>query len=429
MAPLLPDRFHIEVRLGRVDDVEAWLATDEMLDRPVMVEWLGPEASPQRKAQFLAAFRAAAGVSHDHLASVFAADDTGQGAYAVSEWTGGVSVADRIKAGETIPVEDFLPNAAGLADALAALHEAGVVHGAIGPDTIQFAAAHPGKISGFGKSHQRGDQLSDTKDLSLALIEGIVGGPTDLPPSQVAQGLSSAVDEALIAAADGRMSATDLAAALRASPSSAPSRERRAGSRLWLAIGAGLLVAAVAIIVAGFLIDTGSESPFLFPAGPVATTPELDPTSAAPTTSLPASAGQLITVAAAYDPFGDGVERNSDIFLLADGDTSTGWRTERYFDPLRSIKGGVGVSFATTGTPTVLDMTASDGLRYAIQWAEQIPADFSVWEEVASGTVVGGSATIQLPARVDGHWLIWLTDLPANDEFFFGYLYEIQFRP
>jgi hypothetical protein len=63
-------------------------------------------------------------------------------------------------------------------------------------------------------------------------------------------------------------------------------------------------------------------------------------------------------------------------------------------------------------------------------WAAEVPQRFDSWEGVASGTVLGGSARIQLPPREDGAWLLWLTDLPdqENGEYFYGYLYEVRFR-
>ena len=43
MPPPLPDRYRLEVRVGRDDDIEEWLATDTQLDRPVLVRILGPD--------------------------------------------------------------------------------------------------------------------------------------------------------------------------------------------------------------------------------------------------------------------------------------------------------------------------------------------------------------------------------------------------
>ena len=60
MPPPLPERYQLEVRLGRDGDIEEWLATDVHLDRPVMVRLLGPEVDADRRSGFLAAVGQAA---------------------------------------------------------------------------------------------------------------------------------------------------------------------------------------------------------------------------------------------------------------------------------------------------------------------------------------------------------------------------------
>ena len=140
MPPRLPERYQTQVRLGRDGDVDEWLATDTSLDRPVLVRVLDPNASPQRRAEFVRSVRAAASVSHIHLAQVYEVNPD-HTAFAILEWNGGVSIEDRVRAGDTIPVHEFLPNAAGLAEGLATMHDAGLKHGAIDSGAIQFSAA------------------------------------------------------------------------------------------------------------------------------------------------------------------------------------------------------------------------------------------------------------------------------------------------
>ena len=49
-----------------------------------------------------------------------------------------------------------------------------------------------------------------------------------------------------------------------------------------------------------------------------------------------------------------------------------------------------------------------------------MPADFAGWEPIGSGTVFDAPATLQLPDRDGGVWLLWFTDIPeqAADEFY-----------
>ena len=67
MAPRLPERYQTQVRLGRDNDVEEWLATDRTLDRPVLIRVLSSEASVTRRTTFLERNRLAASVPHQHL--------------------------------------------------------------------------------------------------------------------------------------------------------------------------------------------------------------------------------------------------------------------------------------------------------------------------------------------------------------------------
>ena len=96
MPPPLPDRFRLEVRVGRDHDIEQWLATDVSLDRPVEIRVLGPDADPQRRSEFLRAVQGAATVSHPHFTWVYTAGAVPDGVSAVSAWTGAISLADRL---------------------------------------------------------------------------------------------------------------------------------------------------------------------------------------------------------------------------------------------------------------------------------------------------------------------------------------------
>ena len=110
MPPPIPSRYRLEVRLGRDQDIEEWLATDTELDRPVLVRVLGADASSNRHDRFLRLVREAARVSHNHVAAIYSAAVVDDSAYAVTEWVGGVTLANRIQAGETPPIAEFLSN-------------------------------------------------------------------------------------------------------------------------------------------------------------------------------------------------------------------------------------------------------------------------------------------------------------------------------
>jgi putative peptidoglycan lipid II flippase len=128
----------------------------------------------------------------------------------------------------------------------------------------------------------------------------------------------------------------------------------------------------------------------------------------------------LASEPAVYDPFGDESERERDLPNLVDGNPDTTWRTERYFDPLSLIKDGVGVTFRVSGAPGSIELRASSGTGYSVLWAETVPAEFSGWETIGAGNVLDAPATMQLPDRDGGVWLLWFTEIPEHtaDEFF-----------
>lgn len=424
MAPQLPDRYQTQVRLGRDGDIDEWLATDTALDRPVLIRVLDSDASPARVSEFVNKTRAAATVEHVHLAGVYeVAESPAGGAHAAIEWNGGVSIADRLAAGETLPVAEFLPNAAGLAEGLAELHAAGVVHGAIDPAAIVFSSAHPAKLSSYGRHSLSTRPQHDTAALARALRIAVTGSSSPaIRPSHLVEGLPPSVDDAITRAESGELDARSLGAALRAIPSALPPTHRRGWSWRWIIPAAMLLISAAVIAGIGLAIDVDPDSPFLFPATPpvdraVATTTTV---VASTTTAAATPPGTLTAEPSVYDPFGDESERERDLPNLVDGDFTTTWRTERYFDPLPLIKSGVGVTFRVNGAPDSIELRASPNTSYAILWAETVPASFAEWEEIGSGTVFDAPATMQLPDRDGGVWLLWLTDLPEQgaDEYY-----------
>lgn len=256
MPTAIPDRFRLEMRIGRDDDIEEWLATDVSLDRPVLVRTLGPESSAARRRQFVELVGAVAAVSHPNLARVFAVGEVPGGSYAILEWAGGSSIADHLNAGRGVELPEFLPNAAGLAGALTALHDAGLAHGAIDPSAVSYSLAHPAKLSAFGRiprTDQEGDVIALARTLEMALTAAPPGGP---PPSERIDGLSPAIDRILRGAQAGNFTAAAMEEALMAAPTPRePTPEPRAGSRRLLYSAIVLLLLAVGLVVLGYFLS------------------------------------------------------------------------------------------------------------------------------------------------------------------------------
>jgi hypothetical protein len=426
MPSAIPDRFKLELRLGRDGDIEEWLATDVSLDRPVLIRTLGPDSTMERREQFVRSVSDLASVSHPHLLKVFAVEQVSGGAYAVFEWTGGSTIADNVAAGRSVDLADFLPNAAGLAGGLALLHERGTVHGAIDLSAISYSVAHAAKLGGFGRVAKTGAE-GDVRGLAAVLETALTGSsPGGPPPSERIDGLSPVIDRILRQAQSGGLTAHDMEKALTAAPTPrAPAPEPRAGSRRLLIAAMSLVIVAVALVGLGFFLSGGGTEPVL---------PDRRPTT---TVSIPSTT--LTTVAAgvvehveafSYDPLGEGGEHESEAPLVIDDDVATSWQTESYLDPLPEVKGGVGVVIAVRGTPAMVEVEGvTPGTSYEIRWAETVPSRPEDWERIAGAASTPGPAEIGLPPRPDGFWLIWLTDLPAaGDGSYRAEVAEVRFR-
>lgn len=428
MPAAIPDRYKLEMRLGRDGDIEEWLATDTSLDRPVLVRSVGPETSPGRRKQFVGAVSGAAKVSHPHLARVFAVDEVEGGAYAVCEWTGGSTAADRVEADHTIELPDFVPNASGLAGALAALHAAGGIHGALDLSAISYSVAHAAKLGAFGRI-PRSDQRGDVRGLAAALETALTGSsPGGPPPSERIDGLPRAIDRILRSGQSGELSADQLEDAFLAAPTPRqPAPEPRATSRRLIAAAITLVLIAIGIVALGLVFTEGGEP--IIPA-PATSLPSTGTTMSPLSTTLPP--GEVVVEnAASYDPFGEGGENDINLRNLWDGDITTTWQTERYTAPFPSVKEGVGVTLTVSGAPSRLELVGlTRETMFEIYWSDTFFAQLDAWARLAGGVSSPGATFVDLPHREDGFWLVWLTRLPErSDGLFYASMSEVRFLP
>lgn len=438
MSPPLPSRYRLGICIGWDEDIAEWFGTDEELDRPVLIRVVGPEASHGRRDSFLAAVRQASKVSHNHVAAVYAAAEGSGSAYAVTEWTGGVTLANRLTAGSTPSVAEFLSNSAGLADGLAELHEIPFVHGAIDAEAILYSGGHPAKLGGFGRVKRTGTPEEDMKALGSAMESALTGLPAGtLTPSEVIDGLPEGVDDVLRLSQEGAIEARRFTDAVRSLPYSPPLGPTSRWSWRWLLPTALLGLAAIILIWLGILLEPSPSSPVLAPAipGPTVTQP------LQPSTTLAADLGDepieggiprepvIIERITTFDPLGDGRENAARVPNLLDGDLSTIWRTERYYDPLPLLKAGVGLAFEVDGAPAYIELVRlSAGTAFRLMWAEQLlDIDDTRWDTVAEETAGSSLIRVPLPGRTGGVWLLWLTDLPAAGDGYMAGLAEAGF--
>lgn len=113
--------------------------------RPVAVKVIGPGLAnqPGYRERFAREARAAMAVSGLYTASVVDADTEGERPYLATEYVAAPSLAEAVGATGPLPPPAVLALAGGMAEALVAIHRAGLVHRDVKPHNILLAADGP----------------------------------------------------------------------------------------------------------------------------------------------------------------------------------------------------------------------------------------------------------------------------------------------
>jgi len=179
---VLGDRYEIDAVLGQGGMAKVFRGKDRVLNRTVAVKVLSPQFAGD--GQFVARFRreaqAAAGLNHPHIVSVFDTGDQGDVHYIVMEYVQGRTLRDAIRDGGRLLPDRAVEVAESVARALAAAHEAGLVHRDVKPGNIMLTPEGEVKVMDFGIARTTtGDTLTQTA--------AVLGTASYLSPEQ-AQG-------------------------------------------------------------------------------------------------------------------------------------------------------------------------------------------------------------------------------------------------
>lgn len=289
-------RYRLERRLGAGGMASVWLAHDERLGRPVAIKVISDvlASDPPYVARFRREARMAAALSHPHLVEVFDFGTERQRPYMVMEYMPGGSLADVLGRSEA---EVFDPEsvARALLDALAAIHEAGIVHRDVKPANVligsdgqikltDFGIARPDDATSLTQTGQvvgtarylapevaRGQPATPQSDLyaSGVLLEQFARGDAadrlgpliaqltatdpNQRPASARQGLELLADPAVTAPTE-KLSATPERPGTAPTPGLVNGGDRRVGRRKATALGlltAGLLAAVAIALVPG----------------------------------------------------------------------------------------------------------------------------------------------------------------------------------
>jgi eukaryotic-like serine/threonine-protein kinase len=180
---VLANRYEIDAVLGQGGMAKVFKGTDRVLGRTVAVKVLSPQFAGDH--QFVSRFRreaqAAAALNHPNIVSVFDTGDQGDVHFIVMEFVQGRTLRDAIRQEGPILPERAVEITEEVARALAAAHEAGLVHRDVKPGNIMLTSdGSDAKVMDFGIARTTtGDTLTQTA--------AVLGTASYLSPEQ-AQG-------------------------------------------------------------------------------------------------------------------------------------------------------------------------------------------------------------------------------------------------
>src|SRR3974390_1417573 len=143
--------YEILASLGAGGMGEGYRARDSKLNRDVAIKVL-PESvatDPERLARFHREAQVLAALNHPNIAHIYCVEDSGPTHALVMELVDGSTLADRIAPGP-IPLNEALPIAKQIAEALEAAHEQGIIHRDLKPANVKIRDDGTVKVLDFG---------------------------------------------------------------------------------------------------------------------------------------------------------------------------------------------------------------------------------------------------------------------------------------
>ena len=143
--------YDVTALIGEGGMGQVWQATDTQLNRQVALKIL-PDAfaaDPDRLARFQREAQVLASLNHPNIAQIHGIEEAEGTRALVLELVEGPTLADRISKGP-IPLDEALPIAKQIAEALEAAHEAGVIHRDLKPANIKVREDGTVKVLDFG---------------------------------------------------------------------------------------------------------------------------------------------------------------------------------------------------------------------------------------------------------------------------------------
>jgi serine/threonine-protein kinase len=175
-------RYEITGVLGQGAMGVVYKARDPLLDRIVAIKTINMGLEQEEKDEYGLRFeqeaRAAGGLNHPNIITIYDVGSSGDTAYMAMEFLEGRELRHILASDGTMPVAQAIDIAAQVADGLAYAHECQVVHRDIKPANIMIVRGGRAKITDFGIARMRSSQVKTQTGM-------VLGSPKYMSPEQV----------------------------------------------------------------------------------------------------------------------------------------------------------------------------------------------------------------------------------------------------
>jgi Tol biopolymer transport system component len=179
-----PYEIHSVLGAGGMGDV--YRARDTKLERDVALKFIhdGFAGDRERQARFQREAQLLASLNHPHIGGIYGLEEAGGITALVLELVEGPTLAERIAEGP-VPVNEALPIARQIAEALEAAHDQGIIHRDLKPANVKVRPDGTVKVLDFGlaKALESGSGMGDRGS------EGLSMSPTLTSPAHTQVGV------------------------------------------------------------------------------------------------------------------------------------------------------------------------------------------------------------------------------------------------
>jgi serine/threonine protein kinase len=168
--------YRISEFIGEGGMGEVYKAWDTKLGRTVAIKILPLRLGkdPVAPKRLLREARAASALNHPNIVTIYAIEESGDSAFISMEFVEGESLSTRIAKGP-LPLKDLINIGGQVADALAAAHEAGLIHRDVKPENIIINKNEQLKLLDFGLAKRGLDGAASIANLTQSgAISGTV---------------------------------------------------------------------------------------------------------------------------------------------------------------------------------------------------------------------------------------------------------------